>query len=131
MSAHVALSTYSIKLGLLTHHMLSHEIGPRTANRQHFYMSRCVPEKRFLVTASIFSRLTMQFFVSLLASAAVLAGLASAAPAPAPASTSTHDKRSIVERAGVVYNVFEHAGWQPSILKKRESLMFDSNGSQD
>lgn len=73
-------------------------------------MSRCVPEKYFLVTAPVVSRSTMQLFVSLLASAAIFAGLASAAPAPA--STNTHDKRSIVERAGVVYNVFEHAGWQ-------------------
>lgn len=40
---------------------------------------------------------------SLLASAAIFTGLATAAP------SLKHDKRSLVERDGVVYNVFEHA----------------------
>jgi hypothetical protein len=85
----------------------------------NIYMSRYVPEKHFLVTAPVISRSTMQLFVSLLASVTVLAGLGSAAPAPA--STNTHDKRSIVERAGVVYNVFEHAGWQyPHFYEERK-----------
>jgi hypothetical protein len=44
---------------------------------------------------------TMRFLQSLLAPA--LASLALAAP------TVSHDKRSLVERDGVVYNVFEHA----------------------
>lgn len=45
----------------------------------------------------------MRFLSSLLVSAVAFAGFGSAAP------TVTHDKRSVVERAGVVYNVFEHA----------------------
>ncbi|KAF2200356.1 putative carboxypeptidase S1 [Delitschia confertaspora ATCC 74209] len=44
----------------------------------------------------------MRFFSSFLASAAALAGLSLAAPA-------LKDKRSMVERDGVKYNVFEHA----------------------
>ncbi|KAF2111581.1 carboxypeptidase S1 [Lophiotrema nucula] len=45
----------------------------------------------------------MRSLISLFASATALAGAAFAAP------TITHDKRSMVEREGVVYNVFEHA----------------------
>ena len=45
----------------------------------------------------------MRSFSTLLASAVALAGSVFAAPA------ATHDKRSFVERAGVTYNVFEHA----------------------
>ena len=45
----------------------------------------------------------MRFFTSLLAPVLALTGSALAAP------TASHDKRSIVEREGVVYNVFEHA----------------------
>lgn len=41
--------------------------------------------------------------VSLLATAAALVGLTVAAP------SVKHDKRSVVERDGVVYQVFEHA----------------------
>ena len=41
--------------------------------------------------------------VSLLATAAALVGLTAAAP------PIKHDKRSVVEREGVVYQVFEHA----------------------
>jgi carboxypeptidase D len=45
----------------------------------------------------------MRSFTSLLATAFAFFGCTTAAP------TTTHDRRSIVERAGVVYNVFEHA----------------------
>ena len=48
----------------------------------------------------------MRLFSYLWASAS-LSTLAVAAP------TVVHDKRSIVERDGVVYNVFEHAGQRP------------------
>lgn len=45
----------------------------------------------------------MRLFTSILAPAVAFASFVVAAPAIA------HDKRSVVERAGVVYNVFEHA----------------------
>ena len=45
----------------------------------------------------------MRSFVSFLATATALTGLVVAAP------SVKHDKRSVVERGGVVYNVFEHA----------------------
>ena len=51
----------------------------------------------------------MRSLLSLFASATALAGTAFTAP------TITHDKRSIVEREGVVYNVFEHAATEARI----------------
>lgn len=45
----------------------------------------------------------MRSVLSFLATAAVFVGLTTAAP------SVKHDKRSLVERDGVVYNVFEHA----------------------
>lgn len=45
----------------------------------------------------------MRSFISLVAATAAFAGLAFAAP------SIKHDKRGIVERNGVQFNVFEHA----------------------
>ena len=57
-------------------------------------------------TANCYSFVAMRLLSCLWASAS-LSTLAVAAP------TIAHDKRSVVERDGVVYNVFEHAGQWP------------------